>query len=70
MEHETLYQDYPVCPHCGHIHEEEMDFLDGDIESVREFDCDECGKPYLLYARIDRTWNALKPPNTPAANGG
>jgi transposase-like protein len=41
-EIDTWYTDVPVCPHCGHRHEDYIDFVEG-----AEFDCSMCGKTFL-----------------------
>ena len=44
-----------ICPHCGWSRKAEP--CDGDAdENPSEHKCEECGKPFLLYAAISITY--------------
>ncbi len=45
----TSYAPVPVCPYCGHKHNDSWEWnfgagLDGDAEH----DCDSCGEPFFV----------------------
>ena len=45
-----------ICPHCGWNRQAEP--CDGDAsEDPSEHECDECGKPFILYASISITYH-------------
>lgn len=42
-DHET----FPVCPHCGYVHEDYFDMEEGDHE------CRDCGKTFVMTIEIE-----------------
>ena len=46
MSYDTKLQPFPVCPSCGHRHDNAFEWDFGPYwEGDTEHDCDNCGKP-------------------------
>jgi DNA-directed RNA polymerase subunit RPC12/RpoP len=53
-EYDTDNRDCIVCPHCGHEHTDTTDYDSG------EYDCQECGKAFVLTAEISVSYTTIK----------
>jgi hypothetical protein len=42
----TDYQSRPVCPHCGHVHQDAWEWDFGGAEGDRDCFCGRCEKPF------------------------
>lgn len=61
-EVDLWHNEYPVCPHCGYIHED--DYIDVDLEDLfnqRDIDwvCDSCGKTFSFRGSVEITYTTL-----------
>ncbi len=56
---DTDYRKCPVCPHCGHEHEEWWDFeICG--EEVVQVECRSCEYEYEIYPHVSYTFSTFK----------
>ncbi|MFZ3047005.1 MAG: hypothetical protein WA151_13920 [Desulfatirhabdiaceae bacterium] len=51
---DTDYTDEVICPNCGHKHSDSWEMQDG------EYDCGECGKPFVVVIDVDITYCTYK----------
>ena len=51
------YTNEVVCPHCGYEHHDSWEFPDGG-----EYDCANCGEPFLVERIVDVTYCTSKLP--------
>ena len=58
-EIDTMFNNSPVCPHCGFENEDHIQYneIDGDEENVS---CPSCGNDYVCEMNIQITYNSYK----------
>lgn len=59
---ETSCTDDPVCPYCGHVHQDSWEWDGAEGEHA----CDDCGEKFRWYSEVSRTWDTERFP-TPTA---
>lgn len=52
---ETDHTRHPVCPHCGHVERDAIEWLIGNDEDG-ETECGACDKPFRWSVHHSRTW--------------
>lgn len=52
---EIWSEDYIVCPHCKHKHDELNEIYPNVFEDYQEYECEECEKEFLIrtYVQIE-----------------
>lgn len=54
-ELDCMYEDEPVCPHCGKRHQDAFEWRDSGRR-----DCDRCGKPFTWERNVEVTYSTEK----------
>lgn len=52
------HTDAIVCPHCGYEYEDDFENTNPDKE--REYDCDNCGKDFLIFTYVSLSYTTKK----------
>lgn len=55
----TDYQWRPVCPHCGHVHQNAWEWP-FDIGEELEHECGRCGEPFVCERQVEVTYSTRK----------
>jgi uncharacterized Zn finger protein len=59
-EIDTAYNDDPVCPHCGHEHEDAHEMAGDHDGEKTQHDCDDCGESFIMTTHITYTYSTCK----------
>lgn len=58
IDFENYSEDYLICPYCGWKHDtDEAFFFDEDFD---EYDCENCGKRFLVDTNVVWSWKTAK----------